>query len=530
MKKALTLLIAVIMVIGLFSGCTKDVTTPLGTLTKEEIKELNKKAGGLELPIDTEGTVINMFASTDNTGLTDKLVFKELSRRTGLNLQVTEAPKSTSKDKIKILIASKDQMPDIAVVSDTTLLNDVGMQGGFVNVLKYKDSLPNFKRIFIDEAEKLGTTRILKSQVAPDGGLYYFPSYDVQRDVNHGMLYRKDIFDKNGIKMWNNPEEFYQALKKLKELYPDSTPLVTKTGATFFNQLAQSWGVIGWPAASYNFDTDTWDYSTLQPQFKDFIAYVKKLYDEKLLDPEFVTCTQASWTQKMAQADKAFCTFDWIGRLDQFVNQSKDSVEGYDLRYGNPVGPTGKVITLSRSWSYTVAIKAGAKEEKILKLCDYLLSEGGSELVNLGVEGVSYDLNEDGTKAIYKLAEGETMDENTMEEKWGISSFILNRRGDRRGWEFQFTEREQEAQDLMKGKEDGFLPEQPELVFTSEEKEIIAKYDTNLRKISEEFVIKFVLSNDKEPDWDGFMKKMKQAGYDEVMNCYKAAHSRYNSK
>ena len=442
MKKILTLTLAIIMILSVFSGCAKDVTTPVGTMTAEEIKEFNQKSGGIKLPLTTDGVTVNLFASTDNTGLTDTLVFKELSRRTGLNIQVTEAPKSTSKDKIKVLIASKDQMPDMAVIPDSTLLNDVGMQGGFANVLDYVDKLPNFKKIFIDEAEKYNTQRIMKSQLASNGALYFFPSYDVQRDVNHGLLYRKDIFDKHNIKMWNSPEEFYEVLKQLKSLYPSSTPLVTKTGSTFFNQLAQSWGVIGWPNVSYNFDNGKWAYSTLQPQFKDFTMYVKKLYDEGLLDPEFVTCTQAAWTQKMTQKDKAFCTFDWIGRLDQFVNQSKDTVEGYDLRYGNPVGPTQKVITLSRSWSYLVGVKAGEKEELLLKLCDYLLSEGGSELVNLGVEGVSYELSEDGTKAIYKLAEDETMDENTMEAKWGISSFILNRRGDRRGWEFQLTERE----------------------------------------------------------------------------------------
>ena len=46
-----------------------------------------------------------------------------------------------------------------------------------------------------------------------DGKLYMFPTYDINRDVNHGMLYRKDIFDKHGIKMWNSPEEFYNVLK-----------------------------------------------------------------------------------------------------------------------------------------------------------------------------------------------------------------------------------------------------------------------------------------------------------------------------
>ena len=87
---------------------------------------------------------------------------------------------------------------DLAVVSDVNLLNDVGMQGGFVNILDYKDELPNFKEIFVANPSKYGTESIMKGNLAADGGLYFFPSYDVQRDVNHGILYRKDLFADSG--------------------------------------------------------------------------------------------------------------------------------------------------------------------------------------------------------------------------------------------------------------------------------------------------------------------------------------------
>ena len=51
MKKILTLTLAVLMILSVFSGCAKDVTTPVGTMTAEEVKEFNKKAGGGNLPL-----------------------------------------------------------------------------------------------------------------------------------------------------------------------------------------------------------------------------------------------------------------------------------------------------------------------------------------------------------------------------------------------------------------------------------------------------------------------------------------------
>ena len=531
MKKTLTLIIALCLVITMFSGCSDkgEVVTDVGTLTKEEIKVINANAGGLKLPFDDKGTEITIFTGTDNTGLSDSPVVKELSRRTGLKITILEVPKSTMQEKMQVLIASKDTMPDIGGGSNINVINDLGQQGAYVNILEYQDEIPNFKKIFIDEARERGTEKVTKSWLASNGALYQFPSYDKNRDVNHGMLYRKDIFDKHGLKMWNSPEEFYEILKQLKTLYPDASPFVSKTGTQFFTQNAASWGVQNWPGISYNFDSGNWTYAGLQPKFKEFLEFVKKLYDEGLIDKEFITCTQSAWTQKMTQAAKGFVTFDWIGRLDQFVNQS--TVEGYDLRYANPMGPEQKVITLPKALGGT-CIKNSEKSIYALKLMDYLLSDGGNELINIGIEGVTFEWNEDKTKAKYLLAEGETLDENTLEAKWGISIPSLTLRADRRGWQFQFTEREQEAQDLMLNKENGgFLPEQPELSYTSEEMEIINEHDVQLRKISEEFATKYILSDKStQADWDKYLKDMKAAGLDEVVKCHNDAQARYNKK
>ena len=73
------------------------------------------------------------------------------------------------------------------------------------------------------------------------------------------------------------------------------------------------------------------------------LDFFHKLYKEELLDPEFLTNTQPAWTRRMTTGS-SFVTFDWIGRLDMFVSQSE--IEGYDLRYANPVGPTQTLITL----------------------------------------------------------------------------------------------------------------------------------------------------------------------------------------
>src|SRR5690606_1982136 len=147
----------------------------------------------------------------------------------------------------------------------------------------------------------------------------------------------------------------------------------------------------------YDEANKTWKFTFTQPEYKDMLDFMKKLFNEGLLDPEFMTDTAANWTAKMTSADSAFVTFDWIGRLDMFYNQVKDQNPNYDLRYGNPVGPTNHIRSLDQITTFGLTVTKNDKSEIALKLLDYLSSPEGAELVMLGVEGESFVVNEDGS-------------------------------------------------------------------------------------------------------------------------------------
>ncbi len=531
MKRLLSIILVVALSVTLLAGCGKPIETPLGNLSAEELKEFNSRSGGIKLPIDDKGTEISVISQTSSINLSESVVIKELSRRTGLNIKIIEIPQASVKNRTMAMIASRKDMPDIFSGGlNLNEINELGMQGAFTNILDYKDELPNFKKVFIDEAKERGTEKVMKSWLAASGELFQFPGYDASVDVNHGLLYRKDIFDKHGIEMWDSPESLYSVLKKLKELYPQSTPLVSKTQTTFFKNLAYSWGVQNWPSVNYNFTTGKWNYAGLEPEFKEFLDYIKKLYDEGLIDPEFLTATQSAWTAKMTQKESAFITWDWIGRLEQFTEQVAAEIPEYDLRYGNPMGPNQKVLTLSKVVGGTPVTK-NEKSLLALKLFDYMLSDGGTELIDMGIEGVTYKIGEDGMADYLGFEDGSLISESSLEEKWGLNIKPLRLRADRRGWQFNFSEREQEAQDLMLNKEDGFLPELPELALNEKEREVINKNDNALRKISEEFAVKYILSGGNTPaDWDKYRKDMEAAGLKETLDAYTSAQARYNKE
>ena len=488
---------------------------------------------GLVLPLDDKGTEISILCESNNTNLQDSLIVKELSKRTGLYVKIVAVPRSIYNEKARVLLASKSEMPDIFRggfdIGGLNLyeINDFAMQGAFEPINPHIGQLPNFKEIFVDKAEEYGTQRMFSDYSAPDGMLYVFPRYHTDRQVNHGILYRKDIFDGLGIPMWNNKEEFYQALKTVKAAYPESQPFTTKWGITFFQQIGQSWG-IDFPDVYFEEETGRWKHSATDEKLKEMLDYLRRLYDEKLLDKEFLTNTESQWTSKMTARNSSFVTFDWIGRLDAFYDSVKDTNPSYDLRYGNPIGPTGKVITLP-AVNEGPAIKKSEKSLLAMQLCDYLLSPEGAELITLGIPGETYEIGEDGFADYYGFEEGKAISIQNLEEKYGLFIPGMYRRFDERSIYFNFTEKEQEAQDLMTNKPGGgFLPEDPMVSLTNEEREIVNDKNNRIMKEAEEFVSKYILTEHTGDEaWNAWIARAHQLGVDEVVQCYQAAQKRY---
>lgn len=366
----------------------------------------------------------------------------------------------------------------------------------------------------------------MKSYSDDSENLYTWPIYGVSRDVNHGFLYRKDIFDKHGIELWNNMDEFYQALKTLKEAYPESTPYVSKTGEFIYRDWGYGWGITGTDYPVYYDEADkTWAFQFTDPKHKEMLDFMKKLYNEGLLDKEFITDTDASWTTKMTTDNAGFVTFDWIGRLDMFYEQVKGQNPDYNLRYGNPVGPTNKIRSLSKISNWAHAVTKNDKSEVALKLLDYLASPSGAELITVGVKGENYEIDSDGN-VTYPDVNKDVIDIKALEEKYGMWLEGMYLRADEKSVYFNYTEKEQEAQDMMADKRE---PLDPILKFTDEENNTKANLQPNLLQAGIEFSTKYIMTASYgDAEWEEWLKEAKRLKVEEFVDVYNKAQERYD--
>lgn len=477
--------------------------------------------GGLTLPLVDKPTTLTWMVVSEKTDLNDSLLAKEIEKRTGIKINFQAYSSATFNDKLKVTVAS-GKLPDIFHGLTPSELKKIGKQKAVVAINEHLDMLPNFKRMYVDE-----NPWVIPSYGDESGNIYTWPVANINRDVNHGFLYRKDIFDELGIKEWTNTEEFYQALKKLKEAYPDSYPYASKTKEHIFRDWAFGWGLGGanYPVY-YDEASKVWKYATVQPEHKEMLDFMKKLYNEGLLDPEFMTDTDDSWTAKMTSGNKSFVTYDWIGRLDLFYNQVKDQNPNYDLRYGNPVGPTGNGKTIdSITNGFSIAVANNDNKEAALKLLDYLTSPSGATLVTMGVEGETFKL--EGDKAVYpELTDVPLVDISVLEDRYGLWLQGLYVNADKRSVYFNYTEKEQEAQDkLLNGNK--FEPLDPVLNFTDDETATIAEIQTSLKKLADEFNAKYILNKSYgDAQWQQWQTQAEKQGAKQLVDIFNAAQKR----
>ncbi|WP_055109271.1 extracellular solute-binding protein [Paenibacillus ihumii] len=535
-KRLLSMTLVLVLVGSLLAGCGaknaggKETNSsggatnapPSNAVVEDSTNEYGD-TGGLKLPLVDKPTKLTWMVVSE-TPLNDKLVAKEIEKRTGITVDFQHYSSATFQDKLRLIVAS-GKLPDIFHGLKRDELKKIGQQKAVVAINDYVDMLPNFKRLYVDE-----NPWVINSYGDENNNIYTWPVYNMNRDVNHGMMYRKDIFDKHGIPEWTNTEEFYQALKKLKEIYPDSYPMASKTKETIFKDLSYGWGIGGasYPAI-YSESDKTWKFAGVQPEHKEMLDFLKKLYNEGLLDQEFLTDTTDSWTAKMT-TDKSFVTWDWIGRLDLFYNQVSSQNPEYDLRYANPIGPTGNIRTLPLiNADFGITVANNENKEAALKLLDYLTSPSGSELITLGVEGVNFNFDENGKPVYPELADLPNIEIKVLEEHYGmwIEGMYLN--PDRRSVYYNYTEKEQEAQDKMVSA-NKFEPLDPVLNLTEDEIALIAELQTSIEKSLNEFNSKYILNkNYGDKEWAEWLVTAEKNGASKYTEVFNQAQKRYEA-
>lgn len=346
----------------------------------------------------------------------DGAVQKKLEELTGKDVNITWAPNASYEDKTNITLASSE-IPHVMVIQGKTpgfVKN--AEAGAFWDLTDKLGEYPNLKTTFPD----------IQQNASINGKVYGV--YRGRAPMRAAVMFRQDWLDKLGLEAPKTTEDLYEVAKAFTEKDPDGNGQNDTWGITI-----PKWGALG-TNSPYDF-IETWygagnrwteKDGKLIPSFEteEFLEanrFVKKMVDEKLINPDFATFDPTKWNEPFLNG-KGGIIVDVDSRVSVLINLFKqadpNNFENKVGFVGNLEGPDGELNAHpTDGYSGFLAIpKSSVRTEAELKtVLEFLNTMNGKDvavLLNNGIEAVNFTL-EDGKAATIKPETEEAKAVNT---------------------------------------------------------------------------------------------------------------------
>jgi len=426
--------------------------------------------------------------------------------------------------KISLLMATRDQLPDIIHMPNKTTVDRYALDGPFVSILDNLDKLPNFKQWMDSNAD---SAEFINSRKSGDGNVYHFPSYGLHTINNiRTWLYREDIFKKNNLSVPQDWNELYEVGKKLKEIYPDSYPIANREAMNKLSIFGPQWKPYMQNKFYYDYNSSKWSYGVTEDEFKQLFTFYKKLYDEGLLPVNLLTMNSTDWRTIVAN-NQGFIFNDYTIRIDMFQEPARKENPDFTLTPIEP--PKGLTANASRLMPKTNSEYTGyvicntGKKERIanaFKYVDWFYSKEGSDLVSWGKEGETYKVV-DGKKQ-FILDEKGTPARNL----YGVGTYGLYQVVEVTSNEALYTpDNVEKSHQVLNWLEEKFNPYEW-LSLNDAETMVRTQIEANIDAFVNEQLAKFFLSERPMSEWDDFVKKIYDMGLNDMLKIYEQAYER----
>lgn len=342
-----------------------------------------------------ENVEFSMFAIVNGeVELPDCLAWQEVEKQTNVSWDVQSALGVEINEK-KSLMLNSGNYPDVFYKANLTTdeVNKYGAEGTFIPL---NDLIEEYAPNLQAELEK--RPGALEMITAPDGNIYSLPFLGRSGNGWINSFINQPWLDELGLDMPTNLDEFYEVLKAFKTQdpngngEPDEIPFACTQDFLYYF-IPNFDLVIDNNCGGANMAMIDGEYTHLysSEKYKAFLAYMTKLYDEELLDPN---------------------TFIQNGDQIHAVGQSGDTIGFFfDLASYLTVGRERDAdfirvpVFADHVLPFSLAVVPGCltitdkceNPEVVMAWADRFYTQEGGALVFMGVEDMSYEVYEDGT-------------------------------------------------------------------------------------------------------------------------------------
>jgi len=453
-------------------------------------------------------------------------IWEYIADGSGVTLDVT-AIVTDPGTKYSIMFASPDTLPDVVGFSYKPDTDKYVNQGALVAFEDVEAYMPNY----IAWRESLSEEEIqnnIKARRAADGKIYYSPVIGRERSQNvRAWLYRKDIFDKHGLKVPETFDELYDVSKKLKELYPESYPLCMRSGMANMGVSGSSWKPYWTPGFYYDFDAEKWCYGVVEETMREVLAFYYKMVQEKLIPTDFITINASGW-QELIVTDRGFIMPEYQTRIDFFNSLARGNNPEFNLAAMVPpvANPETGVAMVSKNnidpVGFTIANSGNEKRvANAAKFLDWFYTDKAMELVSWGKEGETFEVVDGKKKFI--------TDENGTQANslYGFSTYGTFTRMDPEAVAAFESNDIAESVDMVLEHTLPYANPTTYLAFTDEERKVMENFSTGLSTYAESMIMKFILGQEPLSSFDSFAETIKNDfNLDDLLEAYESAYSR----
>lgn len=263
----------------------------------------------------------------------------------------------------------------------------------------------------------------LGANTAPDGGLYWFSYLAGGTNLDpvtgeaivtvpgpRGLSLREDWLNKVGleIQFGYTPDELYEALLAMYEGDANGNGLkdevVNVSIDDFDNGIAGGFG-LHTGLIGYGRDNVV-SCNITDPNFPEYIKFMQKLVEAGLYDSRALSSTLFS--SELITENKAAATYNystWGDYENQIANvtDAQYTPIAFGTDWENDINIAGDVAV--GTYNCYFITKACKDPEKVMRMFDYFYTEEYARLDVIGLEGVNYEVNENGAVVGIDVAE-----------------------------------------------------------------------------------------------------------------------------
>ncbi len=225
-----------------------------------------------------------------------------IEERTGYHVEYSMLPSEGANENLLMQIASGVSY-DILRISPDQYRQLLEM-GALLSIDELLEEYgPNLKSMITEEAFEL---------VRKDGKTYGLPMMAEREVINNAILFRQDILDALKLEVPTTPEAFRDTLSAVKAAYPDMIPLCIAGNVNVPTLISG----FGFYSSWIDVDGTIKNYQQL-PAWQEYLAYMKGLYDDGLIDVDLPINNNVTVDEKFSSGRAFAVSSSWYGASTQ---------------------------------------------------------------------------------------------------------------------------------------------------------------------------------------------------------------------